>query len=72
MSTRAGQLQALEGLGRFYWHTAPPPTQGLVIGYAKPPQHAFAAALDALTGMLAELYPGLAEPHRRASRRGGR
>jgi hypothetical protein len=31
--------------------------QGLVIGYAKPPQHAFAAALDALTGMLAELYP---------------
>jgi GntR family transcriptional regulator/MocR family aminotransferase len=53
----AARSVALEGLSRFYWHTAPPPTQGLVIGYAKPPQHAFAAALDLLTGMLAELYP---------------
>jgi hypothetical protein len=47
----------VDGLSRFYWHTTnDPSTQGLVIGYTKPPEHAFAAALDSLTGVLAELY----------------
>jgi GntR family transcriptional regulator/MocR family aminotransferase len=42
---------ALDGLGP-YRHPgaggAMPPRDGLVIGYATPPDHAFAAALDAL------------------------
>ena len=41
---------ALQGLGRF-WHDSGPP--GLVIGYAAPPQHAYAAALEALGRALA-------------------
>ena len=41
---------ALQGLGRF-WHDTGPP--GLVIGYAAPPQHAYAAALEALGRALA-------------------
>jgi GntR family transcriptional regulator/MocR family aminotransferase len=55
----ASRSVAVEGLSGFYWHTSSsdPSTQGLVIGYAKPPEHAFAAALDTLTGMLAELWP---------------
>jgi hypothetical protein len=53
---------ALERLSRFYWHTTDDPsTHGLVIGYAKPPEHAFTVALDTLTGMLAELYPQLGD-----------
>jgi len=53
----ASRSVAMDGLSRFYWHTTnDPSTQGLVIGYTKPPEHAFAAALDSLTGVLAELY----------------
>jgi GntR family transcriptional regulator/MocR family aminotransferase len=53
----ASRSVALERLSRFYWHTAnDPSTHGLVIGYARPPEHGFAAALDILTGVLADLY----------------
>ncbi len=41
---------ALEPL-RPYWHREPR-FQGLVVGYAAPPEHAFAAALSALVGAL--------------------
>ena len=41
---------ALQGLGRF-WHESG--EDGLVIGYAAPPEHAYGAALDALGRALA-------------------
>nr|WP_234347282.1 PLP-dependent aminotransferase family protein [Streptomyces specialis] len=43
----------LNGLGR-YRHPAStcPPADGLVVGYGSPPDHGFAAALDALCGVL--------------------
>jgi GntR family transcriptional regulator / MocR family aminotransferase len=67
----ASRSVAVDGLSRYYWDTtASPSPQGLVIGYAKPPDHAFAAALDLLTGVLADLY----RPTRQtaAGRRGSR
>ncbi|MDQ1015670.1 MocR-like pyridoxine biosynthesis transcription factor PdxR [Streptomyces afghaniensis] len=48
---RAARRQglALDGLGPYrHPDTAMPPRDGLVIGYGTPPDHAFAAALDAL------------------------
>jgi GntR family transcriptional regulator/MocR family aminotransferase len=42
---------ALHGLGQF-WHAPQGRVQGLVIGYASPPEHAYAAALDALGRVL--------------------
>jgi GntR family transcriptional regulator/MocR family aminotransferase len=38
-----------------YWHDPADKPPGLVIGYAAPPRHLFAAALAALTDTLAEL-----------------
>jgi GntR family transcriptional regulator / MocR family aminotransferase len=52
----AARSVALHGLGH-YWFMPRHAPQGLVIGYAAPPEHAFPAALDALTTALAELYP---------------
>jgi len=52
---RAARLDiALDGLSSFRHPeaTAAPDTDGLVIGYATPPDHAYAAALDALCGIL--------------------
>jgi GntR family transcriptional regulator/MocR family aminotransferase len=53
----AGTLEgvALQGLEPF-WHDTGP--QGLVIGYAAPPQHAYAASLDALGRALARASTG--------------
>jgi len=42
---------ALESLQR-YWHREPG-FHGLVVGYAAPPEHGFAAALTALSSALA-------------------
>ena len=56
----ASRSVALTGLGE-YRHGAPRPAgaapRGIAIGYASPPEHAFGAALDALTAALAELWP---------------
>ena len=35
-----------------HWLTEPAPSRGLVVGYAAPPDHAYAAALDALSDAL--------------------
>jgi GntR family transcriptional regulator/MocR family aminotransferase len=39
------------------WHGDGPRPEGLVIGYATPPEHAFPSALSALVDVLTELYP---------------
>lgn len=52
---RAARLDiALDGLSAFRHPqaTTAPSADGLVIGYATPPDHAYAAALDALCGIL--------------------
>jgi GntR family transcriptional regulator/MocR family aminotransferase len=46
---------ALDGLAEFRHPEGPEPSEapnGLVVGYATPPEHAYAAALDALCGVL--------------------
>ena len=53
VAAAARRSLALHGLGMF-WHVAAGHPQGLVIGYAAPPEHAYAAALDALVGALEE------------------
>ena len=50
---------AVEGLAG-YWHGPDRRSQGLVVGYGTPAEHAFPAALEALADALAELRPGLA------------
>jgi GntR family transcriptional regulator/MocR family aminotransferase len=51
LARAASESLALEPLGP-YWHRDPG-FEGLVIGYAAPPEHAFAAALAALALVLA-------------------
>jgi len=53
VAAAARRSLALHGLGMF-WHAPVGRPQGLVIGYAAPPEHAYPAALDALVGALGE------------------
>jgi GntR family transcriptional regulator/MocR family aminotransferase len=50
LARAAARSLALEPLARF-WH-GPPAFQGLVIGYAAPPEHAYRQALEALAQAL--------------------
>ncbi|MCZ7416036.1 MocR-like pyridoxine biosynthesis transcription factor PdxR [Streptomyces sp. WMMC897] len=54
---RAARSESLTvvGLGG-YWGTPGPHAPGLVLGYATPPRHAFAGALDALSRVLARCF----------------
>ncbi|MDH2426608.1 PLP-dependent aminotransferase family protein [Sphaerisporangium sp. TRM90804] len=52
---------ALSGLGPSWHHPGDHP-QGLVVGYATPPEHAYPAALDALTEVLTEVLEAV-HPH---------
>lgn len=45
---------AVEPLGPHHWSTPGPHAQGLVVGYAAPPDHAFGPAVRALVGALRE------------------
>ncbi|MFH0516168.1 PLP-dependent aminotransferase family protein [Streptomyces sp. M41] len=51
------QSLALAGLGG-YWGTPGPHPPGLVVGYATPPRHAYAGALDALIRVLGRCFAG--------------
>ncbi|MFD4374487.1 PLP-dependent aminotransferase family protein [Streptomyces sp. NPDC058486] len=54
---RAARTQslALSGLGG-YWATPGPHPPGLVVGYATPPRHAYAAALETLLSVLTRCF----------------
>ncbi|HEY9412117.1 MAG TPA: PLP-dependent aminotransferase family protein [Jiangellaceae bacterium] len=47
----------VRGLDRYRHPAAPPAAPALVLGYATPPEHAFAGALDALSATLAPRRP---------------
>ncbi|AWT42490.1 MULTISPECIES: PLP-dependent aminotransferase family protein [Streptomyces] len=59
----AWQGVALDGLAAFrHPDTVMPARDGLVVGYATPSEHAYAAAVDALCGVLPPDAPALAPP----------
>jgi GntR family transcriptional regulator/MocR family aminotransferase len=51
----ARQHVGVQGLGP-YWHCAEGHQPGLVVGFGTPPEHAFSAALAALTSALGAIY----------------
>ena len=52
----AAQGLALEGLS-WHWHTGAGPSRGLVIGFSRPAESAYPAAVATLAGVLAETLP---------------
>lgn len=56
LTAAAERSIALTGLGPF-WHTEGDRPQGLVLGYATPPEHGYGAALDELERLLLAVQP---------------
>jgi GntR family transcriptional regulator / MocR family aminotransferase len=53
----AGRSLALDGLAHYQARPGPAALAGLVIGYGRPPQHAYTTALARLCAVLSELLP---------------